>query len=63
MTRGPNQALKLTRRAVCLRGGPSFGRDAAMQWSCASPAVQLSAAVSQTKALTKLGRGQLEEFL
>ena len=43
---GPNKALKLTRRAGCLFGEPSFGDGRAMRGRpCPSPAVQLSAGV------------------
>ena len=37
----PNRGFKLTRRALCLLGGPAFGQDAAMRRPCNSPAAQL----------------------
>ena len=43
--RPSNQALKLTRRAGCLLGGPGFGEDRAVRRTCPLPAVQLSAGV------------------
>ncbi len=42
-----NQAFKLTLRAACLRGGPTFGEDRAMRRPGISPAVQLNAGVGR----------------
>lgn len=46
----PNKALKLTRLAACLLGGPASEGDHAMQRGFPSPAVQLSAGVRQPDA-------------
>jgi|WetSurMetagenome_2_1015567.scaffolds.fasta_scaffold11996_15 hypothetical protein len=42
---GPNQALKLTRLAVCSLGGRASAHNLAMPCSRISPAVQLNAGV------------------
>ena len=43
-----NQALKLTRRAGCLLGGPRFVEDRSVRRPCPLPAVQLDAGVAFT---------------
>jgi hypothetical protein len=43
--RQPNQALKLTRRAAYLLGGPASREHRARRWPCTSSAVQLNAGV------------------
>ena len=42
----PNQALKLTRLAVCQRGDSASAENAAAHWLCTLSAVQLNAGVS-----------------
>jgi len=44
-----NRALKLTRRAPTLLGGPGFGEDRAVRWLCTLPAVQLNANVRRQR--------------
>ena len=51
MREAPNQALKLTRRAGCLLGGPEFREDRAVRRPCPSSAVQLSAGVRQQETV------------
>ena len=57
MREAPNQALKLTRRAGCLLGGPEFREDRAVRRPCPSSAVQLSAGVGP---LVVVAGGRLE---
>jgi hypothetical protein len=42
---GPNQALKVTRRAACLLGDRASAHNHAVQWLCNPSAVQLNAGV------------------